>query len=94
MKAEQETGNPVSCLPVHMKAEKRCARTDTAFSRSIITLLVLARSLRFFTALDAGTLIMLSFANLGQNAGLGTAALKTLQRIVQGLALFHADFRH
>ena len=51
-------------------------------------------SLRLLAALNAGTLVMLTLTNLGQHTRLGTAALKTLQRVVQGLALFDMDLRH
>ena len=37
---------------------------------------------------------MLALANLGQYAGPGTLALKTLQSAVQGLAFLNMDFGH
>ena len=37
---------------------------------------------------------MLSLADLGNDASLGAAALKTLQCAVDGLAVLHMNFRH
>ena len=62
--------------------------------RSIELLLVLPGSLRLLAALHAGTLIMLSLANLGDHASLGAAALKPLERAVDGLAVLDMDLRH
>jgi hypothetical protein len=55
---------------------------------------VLASSLRLLAALDTGALVMLSAADLSQNAGLGTAALETLERAVQRFIFLDMDFRH
>ena len=60
----------------------------------VILLAVLAGGLRLLAALHARALIVLTPANLGQNARLGAAALETLQRVLQGLAVLHMDFRH
>ena len=60
----------------------------------VILLAVLAGGLRLLAPLNARALVVLTLANLGQNARLGTAALETLQRILQGLAVLHMDFRH
>ena len=57
-------------------------------------LAVLARGLGLLAALDARTLIALALTHLGQDARLGAVALETLQGVLQGLALFHTDFRH
>ena len=56
--------------------------------------LVFPGGLRLLAALDARALVVLALAHFGQDSGLGATALKTLQRIVQGLALFYVDFRH
>ena len=61
---------------------------------SIITLLVLASGLRLLAALDAGAFIMLSLADLGNDASLGAAALKTLQSAVDGFVFSYMDLRH
>jgi len=62
---------------------------------SIVSLVtVLASGLRLLAALDTGALIMLSAADLRQNAGLGTAALETLERAVQRFIFLYMDFRH
>ena len=60
----------------------------------IETLLVLTSSLGLLATLDAGALIMLSFTNLSDDAGLGAATLKTLQCAINGLAVLHVDLRH
>ena len=65
-----------------------------AFQRLVITLLVLASGLRLLAPLHAGTLVVLSFPDLGQDAGLGAAALETLQRAVDGFIFLHMDLRH
>ena len=57
-------------------------------------LAILAGGLRLLAALDARALIMLTLANLGQDTRLGAASLKTLERVLQGLAVLHMDFRH
>ena len=65
------------------------------FFTSIVSLVtVLASGLRLLAALDTGALIMLSAADLRQNAGLGTAALETLERAVQRFIFLYMDFRH
>ena len=68
----------------------------TLYTRSsIITLIaILPSCLGLLAALDAGTLVMLPAANLRQNAGLGAAALKTLERAVQRFIFLDMDFRH
>ena len=43
---------------------------------------------------DAGAFVMLSAANLRQDAGLGTATLETLQGAVQRLVFLDMNFRH
>ena len=66
-----------------------------SFKLSLIeTLLVLASSLRLLATLHAGALIMLSLANLGNNASLGAATLETLQSAIDGLAVLNMDLRH
>ena len=63
--------------------------------RSIISLVsVLAGSLGLLAALDAGALVVLLAAQIRHDAGLGTAALKSLERVVQRLVLLDVDFRH
>ena len=70
-------------------------RIGTAlFSSSIITLLVLASGLGLLAALDTGAFIVLSLPHFRNDAGLGAAALKTLQCAVDGLAVLHMDLRH
>ena len=64
------------------------------FSFSIELLAILAGSLRFLAALNAGALVVLALTHLGQYTGLGTAALKTLERALQRLVFSHTDFRH
>jgi hypothetical protein len=64
-------------------------------TKSVRTLvLVFPSGLGLLAALDAGTLVVLSFANLSKNARLSAAALKTLQGAVDVLALFDMNFRH
>ena len=61
----------------------------------VVTLiLVLACSLRLFAATNAGTLVVLLAAQIRHDASLGTAALKSLERVVQRLILLDVDFRH
>ena len=63
--------------------------------KSIVALvLVLAGGLGFLTALDAGALVVLLLAKVGQNAGLCAAALESLQRVIQRLVFLDVDFRH
>ena len=57
-------------------------------------LAILAGGLRLLAALDARALIMLTLANLGQDAGPGTLALKTLESALKGFVFPNADFRH
>ena len=66
----------------------------TAFliSPLIETLLVLASSLRLLATLDTGTLIMLSLADLGENAGAGARTFEAPQRAVQRLIVLDSDF--
>lgn len=61
---------------------------------SIVTLLVFAGGFGLLAPLHTGTFIMLSLPNLSQNAGLRTAALKTLQRTVDGFVFLHMNLRH
>ena len=60
----------------------------------VVAPLVLASGLAFLAALDAGTLVVLLFAKIGQHAGLGTTALEALERVVQRLVFLDVDFRH
>ena len=60
----------------------------------VVAPLVLASGLAFLAALDAGTLVVLLLAKIGQHAGLGTAALEALERVVQRLVFLDVDFRH
>jgi hypothetical protein len=55
---------------------------------------ILPCRLALLATLHAGALVMLSLTDLGQNAGLGTAALETLQRAVQRLIFLDVNFRH
>ena len=81
---------------VHGKEKtSRAFRHGTFFGRSIEPLvLVLASGLRLLAALHAGALVVLSLTDLGDDAGLGAAALETLQSAVDGLAILHVDLRH
>ena len=54
----------------------------------------LASSLGLFAAFNAGALIILLAAKVVHNAGLGTAALKTLECIVERFVLLDINFRH
>ena len=67
---------------------------DFLFALVITLILVLASSLRLFAATNAGALVVLLAAQIRHDAGLGTAALKSLERIVQRLILLDVDFRH
>ena len=60
----------------------------------VALVLVLAGSLGFLAALDAGALIILLLAKIGQNTGLGAAALESLKSVIQRLVLLDMDFRH
>ena len=65
------------------------------FKRLIITLiLVLTSSLRLLAALYAGALVVLLLAEIREDASLCTAALESLQSIVQRLVFLYMDFRH
>ena len=55
---------------------------------------VLASSLRLLATLDAGALVMLSAADLSQDASLSAATLKTLQSAIQRLVFLNMNFRH
>ena len=61
---------------------------------SIVFLAILPGSLRLLATLDAGALVVLATAHLGQNTGLGAAALEALQGVLQRLALADMNFRH
>ena len=62
---------------------------------SIETLVaILARGLALLAALDAGALISLATAHLGDDTGLGTASLKALERAVQRFAFLDVHFGH
>ena len=58
------------------------------------TLLVLTSGLRLLATLHAGAFIMLSLANLGDNACLSAATLKTLQCAIDGFAFLDMNLRH
>ena len=63
------------------------------YIRSIISLvLILSCSLRLFAALDAGTLIVFLFSQVGKNAVLGAVALKSSQCAVQRLIFLDMYF--
>ena len=53
--------------------------------------LLSARCFTLFAAFDAGTLVMLSFTQLGVDAGFGAVAFETLERTVQGLIVLEPD---
>ena len=67
---------------------------DFLFALVITLILVLASSLRLFAATNAGALVVLLAAQIRHDAGLGTAALKSLQSTFQGLVLLDVNFRH
>jgi hypothetical protein len=58
------------------------------------TLLVLTSGLRLLATLHAGAFIMLSLANLGDNACLSAATLETLQCAIDGFAFLDMNLRH
>ena len=60
----------------------------------IETLLVLTSSLRLLATLDTGAHIILFLANIGDDAGLGTATLKPFQSAIDGFAFLDMDLRH
>ena len=63
--------------------------------RSVVALVfVLAGGLRLFAALYAGALIVLFLSQIGKNAGLCAAALKSFQSVIQRLVFLDVDFRH
>ena len=68
---------------------------DTSFI-FVIKLLVLALSGCFslLLALYAGLLVALSFAKLGQNAGLNALSLKTTKSAIKSFIFFNFDFCH
>ena len=67
---------------------------DFLFALVVTLILVLASSLRLFAATNAGALVVLLAAQIRHDAGLGTAALKALQRALQRLVFSYTDFRH
>lgn len=72
----------------------RCCLEFLIF-RSVVTLVfVLAGCLRLFAALYAGALIVLLLSQIGKNAGLCAAALKSFQSVIQRLVFLDVDFRH
>lgn len=58
------------------------------------TLLVLTSGLRLLATLHAGAFIMLSLANLGDNACLSAATLETFQCAIDGFAFLDMNLRH
>ena len=58
--------------------KKTRPRKGPCFAASIIALLILASGLALLAALDAGALIVLLLAEVGQHAGLGAGALEAL----------------
>ena len=85
-----------------VRASRGAVRSEDRLSRAlsaalwglVITLLVLAGGLRLLAPLHAGALVVLPLPDLGQNAGLGAAALETLQCAVDGLVFLDVDLRH
>ena len=73
-----------------------CSQTAQVvlFSWKRKSILALPCCLSFLLALDTGLLVMLTLANLGQYAGPGTLALKTLESALKGFVFPNADFRH
>ena len=59
-----------------------------------LLVLSLACSLRLLLTLYAGLFIVLSLTKLGKDTRTSTLTLKTTERAVQGLALFHFNFCH
>ena len=57
-------------------------------------ILVLARCFGFLTALDTGALVVLLLSQVGQNAGLCAASLKSFKSVVQRLVFLDVNFRH
>jgi hypothetical protein len=55
---------------------------------------ILPSSLGLFAALHAGALIILFAAEIIHDTGLGAAALKAFERIVERFVLLDMDFRH
>ena len=85
----------------HSKCKESCynkkspAPKGAGLSLLLIKLLaVLTGSLRLLATLDARALVVLTLAHFGQDARLGAAALEALERVLQGLAVLHTDFRH
>ena len=62
--------------------------------RKLIIPLVLAGSLGFLAALNAGALVVLLLAQVSQNSGLRAGALEALQSSIQRLVFLDMDFRH
>ena len=58
------------------------------------SVLTLACSLCLLLALHAGLFVMLTLANLSQNAGTSTLALKPLERALQGFVLTNTYLGH
>ena len=71
----------------------RTSRCGT-FAFLVETLLVLTSGLRLLATLHAGAFIMLSLANLGDNACLSAATLETLQCAIDGFAFLDMNLRH
>ena len=79
---------------MNRKAQKTAAALRPRRFNLIVLFAILAGRFRFLTALDAGTLVMLTLTHLSQDARLGAVALKTLEGVLQRLAILHVDFRH
>jgi hypothetical protein len=100
--APQAAGTvPDRRIPATRKNNKRKPRTSISkfgafsFISLIITLIfILAGGFGFLTPLNAGALIILLLAQVGEDAGLGTAAFETLQSIVQSFIFLYIDLRH
>ena len=75
-----------------LKREDGFCHAAPATVRTLV--FILASSLGLFTPLHARALVILLLAQVGEDAGLGTAALKTLQRIIQSFIFLHIDLRH
>ena len=79
---------------MNRKAQKTAAALRPRRFNLIVLFAILAGRFRFLTALDAGTLVVLTLTHLGQNTGLGAAAFKPLQSALQRLVFSHTNFRH
>ena len=85
--------SPSPFAPSHEK--NKAAPAGAALMGLIIALiLVLAGRLGFLAALHAGALVVLLLPQIGQDAGLGAAALESLKSVIQRLVLLDMDFRH